>query len=77
MFNKKILSGILSAALLASTVSVAAAGFSDVENDPTVAWAVPYINEMTQKGYIKATRTVPLNPTTPFQKPRPSFFFQE
>ncbi len=53
MFNKKILSGVLSAVLLASTVSVAAAGFSDVENVQAVAWAKPYINEMTQKGYIR------------------------
>lgn len=68
MFNKKILSGILSAALLASTVSVAAAGFSDVENDPTVAWAVPYINEMTQKGYIKGYEDGTFKPNNTISK---------
>ena len=53
MFNKKFLSGILCAVMLLSTISVAAATFSDVENDPTVSWAKPYITEMSQKGYIK------------------------
>lgn len=53
MFNKKFLSVILGTALLASTVSVAAAGFSDVDSDKTVEWAVPYITEMAEQGYIK------------------------
>lgn len=54
MINKKILSGIISAAMLASAVTaVSAASFSDVENDATVAWAKPYITEMSDKGYIK------------------------
>ncbi len=68
MFNKKILSGILSAAMLISTVTVAAAGFSDVENDPTVAWAVPYINEMTEKGYIKGYEDGTFKPNNTISK---------
>ncbi len=68
MFNKKILSGILSAVLIASTVSVAAAGFSDVENDPTVKWAVPYINEMAQKGYIKGYEDGTFKPNNTISK---------
>ncbi len=68
MFNKKILSGILSAVMLASTVSVAAAGFSDVENDPTVAWAVPYINEMSAKGYIKGYEDGTFKPNNTISK---------
>ncbi len=68
MFNKKILSGILSAVLLASTVSVAAASFSDVANDPTVAWAVPYINEMSEKGYIKGYEDGTFKPNNTISK---------
>ena len=68
MFNKKILSGILCAAMLASTVSVAAASFSDVENDPTVAWAVPYINEMSEKGYIKGYEDGTFKPNNTISK---------
>ncbi len=68
MFNKKILSGILSAALLVSTVSVAAASFSDVENDPTVAWAVPYITEMSEKGYIKGYEDGTFRPNNTISK---------
>ena len=68
MFNKKILSGILSAVMLFSTVSVAAASFSDVENDPTVAWAVPYINEMSEKGYIKGYEDGTFKPNNTISK---------
>ncbi len=68
MFNKKILSGVLSAALLFSTASVAAAGFSDVENDPTVKWAVPYINEMAEKGYIKGYEDGTFKPNNTISK---------
>lgn len=68
MFNKKLLSGILSAALLISTVSVAAAGFSDVANDPTVKWAEPYINEMAEKGYIKGYEDGTFKPNNTISK---------
>ncbi len=68
MFNKKILSGILGAVMLFSTFSVAAAGFADVENDPTVAWAVPYINEMTEKGYIKGYEDGTFKPNNTISK---------
>ena len=53
MINKKLLSGIICVVFLLSTLSVAALPFSDVENDPTVQWAKPYINEMAELGYIK------------------------
>ena len=53
MTNKKFLSGILCIVFLLSTLSVSALTFSDVENDPTVEWAKPYINEMAGLGYIK------------------------
>lgn len=41
--------------MLVSAISVSAAKvtFSDVENDPTVSWAKPYISEMAELGYIK------------------------
>ncbi len=68
MFNKKFLSGILSAVMLASAITVTAAGFSDVENDPTVAWAVPYINEMTEKGYIKGYEDGTFKPNNSISK---------
>ena len=68
MLNKKVLSGILSAALAFTTVSVAAAGFSDVENDPTVAWAVPYINNMAEKGYIKGYEDGTFKPNNTISK---------
>ncbi len=68
MFNKKILSGILSVALLASAATVVAAGFSDVEGDATVAWAVPYINEMTEKGYIKGYEDGTFKPNNTISK---------
>ncbi len=68
MFNKKILSGILCIAMLASTAIVASASFSDVENDPTVAWAVPYINEMSEKGYIKGYEDGTFKPNNTISK---------
>ncbi|MBQ9736922.1 MAG: S-layer homology domain-containing protein, partial [Clostridia bacterium] len=66
MFNKKLLSGILAVVLLFSTV--AAATFSDVENDPTVAWAKPYITEMSEKGYIKGYEDGTFKPNNPISK---------
>ena len=55
MKAKKLLSGALCTAMLVSAISVSAAKvtFSDVENDPTVSWAKPYISEMSELGYIK------------------------
>ena len=55
MKAKKLLSGALCTAMLVSAISVSAAKvtFSDVENDPTVSWAKPYISEMAELGYIK------------------------
>lgn len=55
MKAKKLLSGALCTAMLVSAISVSAAAvtFSDVENDPTVSWAKPYISEMAELGYIK------------------------
>lgn len=53
MINRRILGGIMSAVMLCSAVTVSAAGFSDVENVESVAWAEPYINEMAELGYIK------------------------
>lgn len=53
MFNKKILSGILCAALLFSNAAAAKTTFSDVEDVPGVAWAKDSINEMAELGYIK------------------------
>lgn len=55
MKKRRILSGIVSIALLLSsaTTAVFAKSFSDVENDPTVAWAKTAITQMTDAGYIK------------------------
>ena len=55
MKAKKLLSGALCTAMLVSAISVSAAKvtFSDVENDPTISWAKPYISEMAELGYIK------------------------
>ncbi len=53
MINKKILSGILSGMFLFSALSVSAKTFSDVENDPKVEWAKPYIEAMAEEGYLK------------------------
>ncbi|MBQ2931445.1 MAG: S-layer homology domain-containing protein [Clostridia bacterium] len=68
MFNKKFLSGILCAVILLSTISVAAATFSDVENDPTVSWAKPYITEMSEKGYIKGYEDGTFKPNNSISK---------
>ena len=68
MFNKKFLSGLLSAVLLVSTLSVSAATFSDVENDPTVAWAKPYITEMSDLGYIKGYEDGTFKPNNTISK---------
>ena len=69
MFTKKLLSGILSATMLISCISVSAAAvFSDVANDPTVAWAVPYITEMTEKGYIKGYEDGTFKPNNTISK---------
>ncbi len=68
MFNKKFLSGLLSAVLLVSTLSVSAATFSDVENDPTVAWAKPYITEMSELGYIKGYEDGTFKPNNTISK---------
>ena len=68
MFNKKILSGLLSAALLVSATAVSAASFSDVENDPTVAWAKPYITEMSDLGYIKGYEDGTFKPNNTISK---------
>ncbi len=66
MFNKKLLSVLLIAVMLFSTV--AAATFSDVENDPTVSWAKPYITEMSEKGYIKGYEDGTFKPNNPISK---------
>ena len=68
MLNKKILSGVLSAAMLASVITVSAASFSDVENDATVAWAKPYITEMADKGYIKGYEDGTFRPNNTISK---------
>ena len=52
MKMKKILCGIVGASMLFSQAAVFAA-FPDVDEDPTVSWAKPYIDEMTSLGYIK------------------------
>lgn len=55
MKKNKILSLILgvSMALTAIAMPVMAAGFPDVDNDPTVSWAKEAITEMSEAGYIK------------------------
>lgn len=68
MLNKKILSGILSALLLFSTVSAAKVKFSDVENDPGVSWAKEYINEMAELGYIKGYEDGTFKPNNSISK---------
>lgn len=52
MKAKKILCGVLGAAITLSAGSVFAS-FSDVDGDATVQWAKPYIDEMANLGYIK------------------------
>ncbi len=68
MISKKILCGVLSFALLTSVVSVSAASFSDVENDPTVSWAKPYIDEMSERGYIKGYEDGTFKPNNTISK---------
>lgn len=55
MKKHRFLAGVLSlaVALTSMTSMVFAASFDDVENDPTVSWAKPSINQMTEAGYIK------------------------
>ena len=61
MIKKKLLSGLLCASFLFSSAAAAKVTFSDVENDPTVSWAKPYINEMAELGYIKGYEDESLN----------------
>ncbi len=68
MINKKILSAILCVVFLLSTVSVYALTFSDVENDPTVAWAKPYINSMADAGYLKGYEDGTFKPNNTISK---------
>lgn len=49
---KKFICCIAGASVLLSSAAVFAS-FSDVDNDTTVQWAKPYIDEMTSLGYIK------------------------
>ena len=68
MINKKILSVILCTVFLLSTVSVSALTFSDVENDPTVEWAKPYINAMADAGYLKGYEDGTFKPNNTISK---------
>lgn len=68
MTNKKFLSVILCIVFLLSTLSVSALTFSDVENDPTVEWAKPYINEMAGLGYIKGYEDGTFKPNNTISK---------
>ena len=68
MIKKKILSGILCSALLFSSVSAAKLTFSDVENEPGVAWAKEYINEMAERGYIKGYEDGTFKPNNTISK---------
>lgn len=69
MINKKILSMILCIVfLLSATVSVSALTFSDVEDDPTVAWAKPYINSMADAGYLKGYEDGTFKPNNTISK---------
>lgn len=55
MKKLRILALLLCFTMLISaiSISVSAAGFSDVDNDETVSWAKESINKMTNAGYIK------------------------
>lgn len=55
MKKRRLLSCVVCISLALSTIttSVFAVKFSDVDNDPTVAWAKTYIDQMTASGYIK------------------------
>ncbi len=68
MINKKLLSGILCVVFLLSTLSVSALTFSDVENDPSVAWAKPYINSMADAGYLKGYEDGTFKPNNTISK---------
>ncbi len=68
MKTKKIVSGILCVIFLLSTVAVSARTFSDVENDPTVAWAKPYINAMADAGYLKGYEDGTFKPNNTISK---------
>lgn len=68
MKTKKIVSGILCVIFLLSTVVVSARTFSDVENDPTVAWAKPYINAMADAGYLKGYEDGTFKPNNTISK---------
>ncbi len=68
MKTKKLLSGILCVIFLLSTISVSALTFSDVENDPTVEWAKPYINAMADAGYLKGYEDGTFKPNNTISK---------
>ena len=68
MFNKKFLSLMLALVMIFSTATVMAASFSDVENDPTVSWAKPYITEMSEKGYIRGYEDGTFKPNNSISK---------
>lgn len=68
MINKKFICGVMSTVLLASSSNAWALTFNDVENDPTVAWAKPYINKMTDAGYIKGYEDSTFRPTKNISK---------
>lgn len=69
MINKRFLSGVLSAALITTSVlSVSAATFPDVENDATVEWAKPYIQEMSDVGYINGYEDGTFRPNNTISK---------
>jgi len=68
MINKKIMSMILCVVFLLSAVSVSALTFSDVENDPTVEWAKPYINAMADAGYLKGYEDGTFKPNNTISK---------
>ncbi len=68
MKTKKIVSGILCVIFLLSTVAVSARTFSDVEHDPTVAWAKPYINAMADAGYLKGYEDGTFKPNNTISK---------
>lgn len=70
MKNKKFISGILCTMLMISAFAtwVSAVSFPDVENDPGVAWAKTYINEMADMGYIKGYDDGTFKPNKPITK---------
>ncbi len=68
MINKKILSGILCILFLFTGVSAANVTFSDVENDPAVSWAKPFINDMANMGYIKGYEDGTFKPNNSISK---------